>query len=332
MTIVIKIIFIFFFFGLSLSYASENEMPSFYVSQRLTQGLTELKNSVDQISASNELLVIKNTQLKSRLNDSRLNLQKLIKDNQELTKGHFHLEGESPIQVKRIDQLEKNLSDLDNKENEIKEQIRGMQENLSNNQKEDQQLSDQIVQMQNGSVADHSVLLFPELSELYQKKQKEKLTLLKVISESKAHQGFLQEKILDLQRNVPMVKDQKVNQRSLLEDQIQQLQMEVSQLSSLAANSSSSGWGERQIYQLEDSVKDLEKNRDVLKDLVARMQKKAQNVHLSEKQQIEQFKLQSNIDELKVETKSLKFDLEELQQQMVELDKRKSYMEELLRK
>ncbi len=64
---------------------------------------------------------------------------------------------------------------------------------------------------------------------------------------------------------------------------------------------------------------------------MAKTQQKIRHSPLTRDQKKEEFKLKSNIEQLKKETKNLKFDLRALQQQMVELDKRKVYLEVLSR-
>lgn len=318
----IKAICIIFILSPCVSYAD-------VLSQGLSQSLTEFRDSVEQLSESNKTMALKNTQFKASLNDFQIALQKLQADNQQLTKDSLKLQETNPARAKQMAQLEKDQVELGIKIKDVAEQLKVTQESIAAKQKEDQQLDDQIRQILNTPVASaHSDdSMSPELSELWKQKQKEKLALLKIISEAQDHQKMLHEQILDFQKIPPVAAIKGSNQKSDLEAQVQQLQQEIAQLDALASHSSTKDWDEGQMSQLQENVSSLEKNRDELQKLVAKMQQKAQRMPLTEDQKNEQVKLRSNIDQLKKETKNLKFDLKELQQQMVRLDKRKAYLE-----
>ena len=91
------------------------------------------------------------------------------------------------------------------------------------------------------------------------------------------------------------------------------------------------GWNEDQFKHMDSELKVLQKNHDELEGLVAQLQKKAAASRAVPNERVEQAKLESNIKELKREGMGLKADLEAVRVQMVELDKRKTRLETMLR-
>ncbi len=327
-----RIIFIVCFLSPTLSYALEPDTANSDFSERLTQGLKELKKSVDQLSSSNETLALKNIQLKARFDDSQMVLQKLLEDNRKLMESSDKLHRNDPMRAKQIAQLQKDLMDLDNKLSGLEPQFKVAKNNITSGQKEDQRLNDQIKQGGMPVVANTDAIS-PEISQIWEQKQKEKMAILKLIMESQNRQELLREQISDFQKDVPVLASNSIllNRRKALEAQIQKVQQEIAQLN-LNQNPSQQNLNEKQLQQLQVNISNLEKNRDELQGLLLKMQQKIQQIPLTEDQKLEQAKLQSNIDRLKKEAKGLKFDLGELQQQMVGLDKRKSDLEALLEK
>jgi len=91
-------------------------------------------------------------------------------------------------------------------------------------------------------------------------------------------------------------------------------------------------WDDTQQRQLESELKVLEKNYVQLKDLMDQLGKKSQSVQLTVSQRIEGEKLQGSIDDLNRQGVGLKSDLDDLRSQMVDLDKRKSQLEVMIKK
>jgi len=315
----------------SLAISAETGIPNVPTDQ-LSQGLSDLRTSVDQMAASNEALAAKNMQLNDRLKTAQAMLQKLNQENQELSAAKMKAETPIPSQVKKVEELQKVSTELDVKMSDMSEQIKVNQEKVLASKKEDDALNEQINQIQNPAAPSDEELT-PELAEIRQQKQKQKLAALKMISESQAHQMLLQEQILDAQKNIPQTEEsQNVNRKHMLESDLRGLQQEISQLKDLTGGPAGQAVGADQLRKLQQSVDDLERNRKELSDLVVKMQKKAQKIHLTTEERTEQAKLQYNVDQLKTEAKTLRLDLEEAEQQMVELDKRKAQLELLLQK
>jgi DNA repair exonuclease SbcCD ATPase subunit len=324
-----KIVFSLFFFVPCLSYAIEQTGPAL----GLTQGLSQLKNSVDQMAVANDSLAAKNVQLKNRLNSLQSTVQKLVQENTELNHAKSKLDLDNPVKAEQIEQLENRSNKLDQLGGQLEDQIKKTREALDAKIKEEQQINDQIKKMLNAPGATVApAALPPELSEVKEQKRKEKLAMLKLISEIQAHRILLQEQILDFQKNTPTANaPTESGRKEALEKQIQELQEEVNRLNALTIQAAHQGWDEDQIHQMEASVSDLEKKRDELNSLITQMQAKNHQIHASQSPKNEEDKLQGGIEKLKSETKGLKMDLEEMQQQMVELDKRKSYLEAVLK-
>jgi chromosome segregation ATPase len=322
----IKFIFIFFLASSGVAYAIEPVTNS--MTQGLGQGLSDLKNSVDQLAAGNQGLALKNAELKSKLNESQMVLQKLAQENQSLTNAKQKLEEPNSVRARQIEQLESESKDLDHKINGLNDQITKAQDTLAADEKEEQEVNDHITQM-----LDHPPVVDPsslpqELRDLQEQNQKERLADLKLISQAQEHCQLLQAQILDFQKGFPVPSQPS---KEKLQNEIQQVQAEITQLTSVQKNPEGGDWTQEELQRLQESITDLEKKQDELKGLVAQMQKKTENMHYTADQKDETAKLQANIEKLKTETKNLKFDLESMQQQMVELDKRKAYLETILK-
>ncbi len=76
----------------------------------------------------------------------------------------------------------------------------------------------------------------------------------------------------------------------------------------------------------------LEQNYDQLRDLWSKMQDKAQMLRMEPAQKTEKDKLAKNLTDLNQESAGLKAELQSLREQMVELDKRKTHLQDILSK
>ncbi|MBF0489202.1 MAG: hypothetical protein HQL15_01110 [Candidatus Omnitrophica bacterium] len=335
MKILIKFIFIVVILSPSFSYALEKTTQE-YISTGLTQSLSELNNTAVEMSASNDSMAIKNSQIKGQLKVLQMTLQKVNKDSEELNSVKLRMEQPNIAKAKHIEQLEKNIADSDSKIKELQDQIKTEGDSLTAKQKEQEKVEAQIERI---LVPGKPVTLdgdSPELLDIVQQKKKEKLAALKMISESQERQVLLQEQIQDFQNKLPPIisgNKENLTRKQVLEKQINQLQDEIVQLGTPTNTKALSIDGaEQDMDQLESSIRNLEKNRNELKVLVVQLQKKAKKARLTQSDVEETSRLQSGLERLKSQTKSLKFDLQELQQEMVRLDKRKVELEDLLRK
>ena len=329
--ILFKMTSLFFLFFSCLFYFGQKATADISIPQKLSQSLAELKQNVDQLSVSNKSLDLKNEQLRSALKDSQLTFGKLVQENQQLEDSKTKLEKPTSNKTQQISQLNVTVADLDKQGGVLNQRFKEAQDRIIDSQKEDKRLSEQLAQFNKPAEAG-SDMPSPEIVQLSEKKQKEKLAMLKMIADSQNHQELLQQKVLDYKKSIPVndTSKDKGSKKEILEAQIMQLHDEIVQLNTVANNHSKMGWNEDQIHELEASVNNLEKNRDELRDLVKKIQQKTQQMAATQEQVTERVKLQSNISQLKIENRNLKIDFAELQQQMVDLDKRKSSMEALL--
>lgn len=325
----LKIILTIIFLSPPLAYALSREAATDVFSKELVRSLRELKYSVDQLSRSNEYLAFKNSQFKTSVNDLQATLKKLMEENQQMTEASLKLQGVTPAKTKKIAQLQKEGADLDNKINSLTEQIKVAEDNMVKAKNNDQILSNQESSQPDLSRSDNASLALAEAAE---QKQKQKIAILKMISDSQHRQDFLNDQILDFQKNTPGIDSlqEQSSRKNKWMAQVERLQQDIAQLNS--TSNSSQARNEELLHQLEVSITRLENNRDILQGLLVKMKQKAQLFPMSQSQKNEEAKLQSQIDQLKKVWKNLKFDLEELQQKMVELDKRKYYLESLLKK
>jgi hypothetical protein len=90
-------------------------------------------------------------------------------------------------------------------------------------------------------------------------------------------------------------------------------------------------WDETQLRQMKLELKNLEKNYLQLKNLMAQISKKTKADRMTVSQHIEEEKLQSSVDDLNHQGVGLKNDLDDLRSQMIDLDKRKSHLETMVR-
>ena len=158
---------------------------------------------------------------------------------------------------------------------------------------------------------------------------------MKMIYDSQERQERLHQAIADAQKNAPMLPAvTALAHQELLKEQIKDLE---SQLAALPPDKPTTSygfadqWNDNQLRQLEDDLKALERNYLQLKELMAAMTKKSQNGRMSADQHVEEQKLQNNIDDLKRQGISLRVDFDELRSQMVDLDKRKSHLEDMIK-
>ncbi len=303
-------------------------------SENLAQSLVELKNNVEQLTVSNQTLALKNDQLKADLKGIQITSQKLLQENSRLEADKAKLQESTPLKAEQIERENKNIADLDQQIASLAQQTKDFQNTLESKEKEEKDLSGQMQQLSQPKEK-VSEDLPVNLSKVLLQKQKEKLAILKLISESENRQQMLQEKFLDSKKVVPgegSLDNDKTPKKEYLNAQIVQLQDEIGRLNAFLSADSKSGWSEQQIQELEGSVNKLERNSEELRALIKRMQFKAQQLDSKKDQNYEHAKIQSQLDQLKRDRRSLKIDLAELQQQMVILDKRKSSLEALSRK
>jgi len=190
----------------------------------------------------------------------------------------------------RTEELNKAVHPLQAPNGRRSEQIKRLQEENADLDKHIQSTSDDIQSIQQRS----KTSIFS---------QKDKLKLMTMIYDSQQRQEELYRSIGEVRKNAQ---------------------------ASRAAVPRATGadrWNEAQLAQLEAELKTLEQNYSSFKDLTKEMGRKAKALRLAAPKQSEVEKLQISMDDLNRQHAQLKGDLNDLRAQMIELDKRKSYLE-----
>ena len=305
-------------------YAQTDQRIEF-AANKFGKGLSGLKDSADQLSAGNRALTAQNNALKLRLNQALLKLQQSIEENKSLTRASLKLQDGHPVRAKQIAQLEREAFEADAKMDRLAQEIKVDKDAIERAQADEQQLTKRLSEFGVNQaptappVPDH---------------QKEKLRLLKMVYESKQRQEDVHRQIWEVQKHAPLaaVAVDTSGRKAILSGQIKELQAEIEQLNKAARQvpPTQSAWEQDQMRQLEIQVKDLQKNSDELENLVGRMQQKTQKIALVPDEQAQQNKLRSSLSDLQRESEQMKKELGGLREQMVELDKRKTYLDSVL--
>ncbi len=298
------------------------EMPVVVATDHLEATLTDFKESIAQMSSANDALDLKNQGVRAKINQLQSELDQSLKQEQELSQDVLKLQQNNDARGQQIARMEKEILDTDAQAAALDQGAQATNERLAGMRLEDQQLSDQITQMQ-GTMPQQAL---PDNDQ-----RKEKLKLIKMIYESKEHQGQIQRQLLQLKKeSPPSIASQEQERQDQLKKDIAQIEAEVNQAQPPKANTFA--YTEEDLQALEGELDKVQKNYDQLQSLFAQMKEKVQAVQqISPKQRQEQQKLQSSVDDLTRESKSLRLDMDELRVQMVELDKRKARLEALLR-
>ena len=154
-----------------------------------------------------------------------------------------------------------------------------------------------------------------------------------MIYDSQQRQESLHASIVGFQKNTPLLPAASaLAHQQLLKEQIKDLELQIAAFPPEKTDQGiADQWDDNQLRQLELELKALEGNYLQLKGLTDQMSKKAQKAKMDISQQAEGDKLQSSIDDLKHQGEGLRADLDELRSQMVDLDKRKSYLEGMIK-
>ena len=292
---------------------------------RFGESLTMLKDSSQQLSAGNAALAIKNDTLRASFKQMQMRLAKEIDENNNLTKSVLKLQDVNPSRAKQITRLEKDVFDINNAIDRLAEEMKINKENCVRAQAQEGPLTQKLAQL--GIIQPPDPPAAPD-------PRKERLQLLKMIYESKNRQENLYAQISAAQKQIYPTSinvDNSRHKQDLL-DQIKRTREEITQLKKGDKGSAPKDmFTQDQMRALEVQIKDLQKNHDELEDLVDRMKQKMQKFVLSTDQRNEMNKLKGSLESLNIEGNKMKQDLGDLRQQMVELDKRKTYLSALPR-
>ena len=321
---------VMFFPGLSL--AQEDNFTT--ATSALQNVLSSLKQSVEKLGLDNDQLTAKDNAVKAQVLQLQLQLGQIEAQGEVLNKAADRLQEKNPRRSQQITRLEEENFDLDNRIQKAEVVIKSIQKSLDAGYQEDQRLLLQLKNMQNGLPGAVDV---PSMeSQAAAHRQVEKLKLMKMIYDSQQRQESLHESILEFQKNTPLLPAAgALAHQQQLKEQIKDLGSQIAAYPPETASSGNPGpanqWDDAQLRQLELELTVLEKNYSQLKDLMGQMTKKAQDAQMTVNQKVEGGKLQSNIEDLNRQGEGLMADLDDLRSQMVDLDKRKSRLETMIR-
>jgi len=275
--------------------------------------LSNLKLSVEQLTADNERLMLKDDAVRRQIDQLQEQLMRFQQQEAILDQTVIKLREKNPKRAQQISRLEEENLGLDNRLQKTASGIKSVQQSLQAAVKE----------------------VPPEVSPVIVRRQKERLQLMKMIEDSRQKQDLLREAILDQEKQTSLqpAAGALVRQK-MLREQVKDLEDQIASLSqakSLERSRFSNQWDDNQLRALEVELKLLEKNYAQLKDLLEQMTRKDKSIRMSVGQHIEKSKLEGNISELNRQESALKSDLEDLRSQMVDLDKRKSALEAVIR-
>jgi chromosome segregation ATPase len=233
------------------------------------------------------------TALQEVLSNLKQSVEKLSLDNDQLEARDNAIKGQILQLQTQLSQLEARADFLNKETDKLKDTNPRRTQQISRLEEKDFELDNRI-QKAEGSLRSMQQSGGAE-DRPVEHSQKEKLKLMKMIYDSQQRQESLHEAISEFQKNT---------------------------------NGGFLNQGDdAQLRQLESELQALEQNYLQLKDLMEQMNKKAQAARMTVSQHIEGEKLQSSIDDLNRQGVALKVDLDDLRSQMIDLDKRKSYLE-----
>jgi chromosome segregation ATPase len=282
----------------------------------LQEVLSNLKQSVEKLSLDNDQMGARDNAIKQQISQLQEQLSRLEAQADLLNKEIDKLKDKNPRRAQQIARLEEKNSELDDRAQKTQDSIKLIQQSLQADARQKPKTPS-----------------FQSLSEEHS--QKERLKLMKMIYDSQQRQEALHKAISEYQKNTPLQPAASaLEHQQFLKEQIKDMEAQIAAYppQNISANGGLIDQGDDpQLRQLELELKALEQNYLQLKDLMGQMDKKAQSVQLSVSEHIEGQKLQSSIDDLNRQGVALKVELEDLRSQMVDLDKRKSSLETMIK-
>lgn len=301
-------------------------MPS---TANLQSVLATLKQSVDKLSLDNEQLAARDSEIKRQIAEMQLQLGKLQAQGDGLSKAANQFQGSNPRLAQQVTRLEEENYELDNRTQKTQAAIQLVRQSLEAGYGQEKKL---LLQIKGDS---HSLPApLPEAADT-ERLQKEKLRLMKMIYETQQREASLHASIMETQRTSPLLPAASaLAHQQLIKEQIKDLEAQLAAYPPDVLPGSSPdfhSWDNQRMQKLELELKTLERNYVQLKDLLGAMNKKASKNTTTVEEQMEAEKLQGNINDLNRQGKRLKDDLDLLRSQMIELDKRKSHLESMLK-
>lgn len=312
----------------SFGWALEDHVVS--ATSNLEDVLFNLKQSVDRLSVNNDRWMARDNSIRQQIAQLQGQLGDLENQGNLLEKQVSQLQSSNPRRAQQMKKLEEENTSLDIHLNKANVDIKLVQHALDLSFKQEQQL---LMNLKGLAVAmPKTVKPLPLPVQQGSPNEKEKLKLMKMIYESQKRQELLHGAILDFQKNASLLPAAAaLAHQKVLKEQIKMLEEELAGYHADAPVTVKNQWDTAQLGQLELELKALEKNYGQLKDLMAQMGKRFKNQGITASQQLEGQKIQNKMDDLSRQGITLRIELDELRSQMVDLDKRKSRLEEMIK-
>lgn len=291
-------------------------------SNELSTSMQSLYSSAQKLSMGNSILAVRLNEVNMKLNALQLRLKQLAVENSHLSEEAMKLQDVNPAKARKIADLEKESFDIDAQVEDLRTKIKADADAMALAPTQALRLDRRLNEL---GILEYETKAPDDLN------SKEKLQILKKISESKQRQSELYAKISSGQIALPQVQVQSAQEKNALLASIKQTQSEIDVLSK-SFKSSMDNDVAADFKQMQMQVSLLQKNHDELEDLALRMQQKAQAMQKNVDQRAEYNRLKDNLDAINKEAKRMKFQVTDLRIQMVELDKRKTYLESSFRK
>ncbi len=313
-----------------VSHAHAEEAPVKEAADRFGEELEGLKASAAKLSLRNAAMSAANSELRTRMSAQQIRLGKLVEESNDLTKAALKLQDSNPTRTKKITQLEKDNFDIDSRTDHLTEQGKTDKDAMEREKAQEGPLDAKLAQL--GLMVQKPEPQIPSPADAH---QKEKLRLLKMIYESKQRQADLYVRLSDSQKNVPVSSGSSFpGKKHTLAAKIREAEDSIEEMNkrmALAVSVSQNDPNEGQIRKMEEYVRELQKNHDELEDLIAQMQQKSQKIAMTPEQRSQANKLRTSLGDLSGEGRKLKADLNDLRQDMVALDKKKTRLELMMR-
>lgn len=314
-----------------LCVVSFSVLPLVYADELPSEPSVDVSGSVRSLYASAEKLSLGNSVLAVHLNEInmkvaalQLRLKQLLMDNERLSQEALNLQDNDPSRAKKITALEKESFDMDAKIEELRGKIKADADALALAPAQESRYDQRLAEI--GAVSK------PVDDPVIESNASEKLRLLKYIRESKKKQEDLYAKIIAGKVSVPVVRVESSAQKNALLASIRVLEDEIGQLKKMSSLSVAKANDSQQLKELQAQVAMLQKNYDVLEGLEARLQQKSQVMQKNVEQHGEYARLKENLAQLNKDNTLYLMQIKDLRVQMVELDKRKTLLEALVRK
>ncbi len=295
---------------------------------KFQQVLTDLKQGIDQLTIDNAQVLQQDEELRKQLTKLRVQLGQIQQEGEQLEREVSKLRVGHESKAKQLNDARAEFNTLNEQLEKLNDEIKIMAQGVEQKIKEDEALARQLEELRPAPV----VPPVPVVVESKPDPRKEKLKLMKMIYDSKKHQDELQEALLVAQKNAVSTSQAKaLARKEYLLGEINQLEKVIAQLPDVQVPVIDNNWSEEQLRQMELELKNLQKNHDELALVVGQLQQKNMALQVKPEDRVEQSRLENSTNELKREGKALKADLTALRSQMVELDKRKTRLDAMLR-